>query len=730
MVQYRIEQYVGNNLSELAYAATDKLDRSLFERYREVQIIAGLEPFRNPQRPDSERKALLETLQSTYPHYSWIGFTDAQGVVQLSTEDLLHGESVAERPWFIQGQRAPMVGDVHEAKLLATLLPPDPTGEPLRFVDVAAPVIDARNLRGVLGAHLSWQWAEEEVEASLLRTAPDHKELFIIAQDGKVLLGPKSWIGQTLEMSGSKFVKPGQSGYRIEQWADGETYLVGMMRSAGYRDYPGLGWTILIRQKAEDAFVPALELHRQILIGGALLGIFFALLSWLLAERITQPMLQLATAADQIRQGNTAITLPILSGQDEIARFSQTFHHLVTALVAREHELSVANERLEAQLLMQNHMAESLRRSEEQFRQIAENIRDVFWVYSLSRQKWMYVSPAYEEIWGQPCESLYAHPDAWLQCVHPDDQPRISAVTEQRLQGTFDQQYRIVRGDGDLRWVRDRAFPVYNPEGQLYRIVGLVQDITKHKQAEEARQQLQQEREVSELKSHFISIASHEFRTPLTVIKTSASLLENFDKQLTESKRQQYFDRIKAAIKHLTQILDEILLIGKAEAGRLEFHPESVNLIQFCSDLMEEMKLSTSTQHQFVFRHRGIYTDACVDTNLLRTALTNLLSNAIKYSPAEGEIQLNLICSQVDVAMFQVRDSGIGIPESEQAKLFESFYRCSNTGKIPGTGLGLSIVKEVVEFHGGQVTLSSQAGQGSTFTVSVPSSSCYQNVST
>ncbi|WNN89287.1 cache domain-containing protein [Gloeocapsopsis dulcis] len=146
----QIKVNVGQSLAELAYQMTDKLDRGMFERYRDLQIVSTLHVIRNPNSNLLEQRTLLEKLQSTYPNYAWIGLTDNQGIVQVSTGKLLEGISVAQRPWFIGGQQAPYVGDVHEALKLAKLLP-NPSKEPLRFVDVAVPVVDLQgNPRGVL----------------------------------------------------------------------------------------------------------------------------------------------------------------------------------------------------------------------------------------------------------------------------------------------------------------------------------------------------------------------------------------------------------------------------------------------------------------------------------------------------------------------------------------------------------------------------------------------------
>lgn len=231
---------VGQSLAELAYQMTDKLDRGMFERYRDLQIISTLNAIRDPNSPVSEQRLLLEKLQSTYTNYAWIGFANNQGIVQVSTGKLLEGKDISQRPWFIAGQKAPYVGDVHEALKLAKLLP-NPTREPIRFVDVAMPVHDLQgNLRGVLGAHLSWTWSKE-VEKSLLRPLQiQNKEMFIFRQNGDLLLAPSGLnipaatqkLLASLSLPNFKAVdQQGLNGYTIEAWADGNTYITGFARS-------------------------------------------------------------------------------------------------------------------------------------------------------------------------------------------------------------------------------------------------------------------------------------------------------------------------------------------------------------------------------------------------------------------------------------------------------------------------------------------------------------------
>lgn len=236
-------------------------------------------------------------------------------------------------------------------------------------------------------------------------------------------------------------------------------------------------------------------------------------------------------------------------------------------------------------------------------------------------------------------------------------------------------------------------------------------------------QALAREKELNELKTRFVNMVSHEFRTPLTTILSSAELLEHYGQRWRQEKRLKHLQRIAETTLRLTQLLDEVLLVGRAESGHLPCNPEPLDLVAFVRELMEEMRLGLGAQHILLLDlsplEQANSLPSQMDVQLLRHILTNLLSNAIKYSPAGSPVQLRL-ARQDDHVIIKVSDQGIGIPAQDQARLFESFHRGRNVGSLPGTGLGLHIVKRLVELHSGTVTVQSEEGQGTTVTVALP----------
>ena len=246
-----------------------------------------------------------------------------------------------------------------------------------------------------------------------------------------------------------------------------------------------------------------------------------------------------------------------------------------------------------------------------------------------------------------------------------------------------------------------------------------LKNATLYKDLQESKAREQAEKELNELKSRFISITSHEFRTPLTTILGATEVLKHYGQNWSASKKETYLDRIQTNVKHMNNLLEDVLVLSKGEAGKTEFNPLPLNLIEFCQNLVEEFQLGEHTTQELIFSCQGQCSQAHVDEKLLRHILSNLLSNAIKYSPDGSIIQFKLTYKE-PAHIFQIQDQGIGIPVKDQKHLFDSFHRASNVGKINGTGLGMSIVKNAVDRHGGTITVDSTVDIGTTITVAIP----------
>lgn len=257
--------------------------------------------------------------QSTFPAFSWIGLTNKEGKVVASTDSLLKGEDISARPVYFEALENPFVGDVHEAVLLADLLP-NPSGEAMKFVDISTLVYDHNNnYNGVLATHLSWEWISEIESAMLdsIKTQESIEFLIVSKKDNSVIIGPDKLIGEKIDLESIDLAQTRKNGWMIETWPDGKEYMTGYILEDGYKEYPGLGWTILVRQPLEVAYAPIKELLTFFLITGIILALLFAVLGWFLAGRIASPLNDIAKIADRLRTGES-VQIPHYRGLLEI----------------------------------------------------------------------------------------------------------------------------------------------------------------------------------------------------------------------------------------------------------------------------------------------------------------------------------------------------------------------------------------------------------------------------
>ncbi|MBD2358236.1 PAS domain S-box protein [Tolypothrix sp. FACHB-123] len=351
---------------------------------------------------------------------------------------------------------------------------------------------------------------------------------------------------------------------------------------------------------------------------------------------------------------------------------------------------------------------EALRESEEKFRQLAEHIQAVFWMTDIKSQQVIYVSKAFETIWQKSCQSVYENFSEWLNTIHPEDRQRVNISLSEQLQtGRSDIKYRIIRPDGSIRWIRDRAFPIKDDLAEIVRIAGIAEDITELQKVEQ-------------IKSEFIGIVSHELRTPLTAIRASLGLLNSgiYDNRPDKFRRMIEIAAIDS--DRLVRLVNDILDLERLESGRCVLDKTTCGAAELIEQAVQGVK-AIAQQQNITF---NIYpTDAQVwaAADAIIQTLNNLLSNALKFSPANSTITIS-VHQQVEHVLFQISDRGRGIPADKLEAIFGRFQQvdASDSRDKGGTGLGLAICRSIIDQHNGQIWAESTPGEGSTFFFTLP----------
>ena len=331
-----------------------------------------------------------------------------------------------------------------------------------------------------------------------------------------------------------------------------------------------------------------------------------------------------------------------------------------------------------------------------------------------------YVNPAMCRFLDRPLEKLIRR-QIW-SLLSQDEcarfKPLIEALTGDHPSVTVEHNLEM---PGSVRWLEWRGRLILDSENHPAEIQAVGRDITERKRAEEMlHKALEREIDLNELKSRFVSLVSHEFRTPLAVLQMKTDILRHYRARLSEAEQADYIDSFQVFIRRMTDLLDGVLTLNRAEMGRLQFNPTPLDLVPFVQAIVDEIRTTSDPALTFVFSSQ----EECIiegDKQLLRSIMTNLVSNAAKYSRQGGEVRVSLECqSNNEYVTLEVTDQGIGIPETDQAHLFDMFHRAHNVGGIAGTGLGLAITRQCVERHGGTITFESTEGVGTTFSVTLP----------
>lgn len=363
---------------------------------------------------------------------------------------------------------------------------------------------------------------------------------------------------------------------------------------------------------------------------------------------------------------------------------------------------------------------DALRQSEERLRILFETMPDI--IILMSEDGTLQdVNPAMLTLSGFSREEIIGKPLTELSATLSKQVDRIQEAMKTLWDTGLERlDVQILGADNSMHTLEVLLHPTHI-EKRKY-ILALARDITLRKHYEETLERaLAQERELGQLKSRFISIAAHEFRTPLAVIMSSTEMMIHYRARMSEQEIESRLEKIQEQVNQLTTILGDVLELEGMRQGRIRFNPVQMDPDKLCRDILEEFRATPGQAHELIYHGPAAPQLSRLDWRLMRQIFTNLLSNAIKYSSDGNPIWVDLTHTGENDLVLRVRDQGIGIPAEAMTNLFEAFHRAENVINLPGYGLGLSIVKEAVELHGGTITVESVLDAGTTFTVTLPS---------
>jgi PAS domain S-box-containing protein len=566
--------------------------------------------------------------------------------------------------------------------------------------------------------HLSWQWARD-VERSIIAQVEERGRVqaLIVSQQGVVLLGPKGLQGKKIATESLRLAQQKRTGYRVEQWDDGVSYLVGYGATIGRGIYPGLGWTVLVRQDVDDAYAPVRRLRERALWSGAALAVLFSVAGLLVARRITRPLGALAASAERLGRGEEVQLVPNARDYFEVQALSGTLNRLVTDLVRKQAELRDLNATLEQRVEERTRELEralaSVQANEQRINAIVEAAQDAFIAVD---QRGMILD------WNGAAERMFG----WRR-HEAVGWPLAELVLPERYRASLGQALHAFRQTGHLallegrlqREVIDRAgreFTIEMTVGLAGRGENAFFSVFLHDISERKR--------VEQMKNEFVSTVSHELRTPLTSIQASLSMLADGMAGELPPDAARLTSIASQSSERLVRMVNDLLDIQKIEAGHMHFARSPQRLQPVAERALAAME--GHARQAGVLLRRDWDADAeqiaaSIDRDRMEQVLTNLLSNAIKFTPAGKTVTLGLAHLPGKVRL-SVTDEGPGIAPEFQQRMFQRFAQADSADSRTrgGTGLGLAISKTIIEEHGGTIGFTTAPDRGTRFVVELP----------
>lgn len=674
---------------------------------RDVQALASTDVFQDPGASASALRPILDRFSQQHPEFVFIGVIDmATDQVFASNGGLFEGGNIKGRPAYENAKTGPYLGDVHPAVRLAELLPKPADGDPLRFFDASAPVMDksGKTFR-VLAGHISTQWATQVRQLVLSPLAKDQQiELVMVDTAGKVVLSPNASIRAGTPIN-TLIGDATAARATVQRWSNAQDYLTVSAPVQPHGAFNGFGWRVMARQPTDVAFAPANMLRNAVFAGAFVLASIAAWLAWLMAGRITRPVRELAASAESISS-----TRPTKVALDTRISEVASVHDALARLAIEGEQFARSNDEQQRQFVMLSDCLPHL----------------VFQADSDGNIQYM------NDQWLTELDvaSSISLNDMSYH-IHPEDNPIFASLWQSSRTSGADltATVRMAKPESkDFEWFKVRGKAVRDAQGQVSRWVGTFTNIHQSViDAERVAIALSSEREarsaierVSQMKDDFLATLSHELRTPLNVIGGWAQMLES------QAKGDEFVAHAGAVIRRnvdlQAQLICDLLDMSAIVAGKVILVPRPDDAVQLVEGVVQSMSKGAQDKGVEIEAAMPATVTIFVDPVRLSQVLSNLLSNAIKFTDRGGRISIAGRLAG-DALELKVSDTGSGISADFLPHVFDRFRQedSSCTRKRGGVGLGLAISKSLVELHEGTITAHSEGlGKGCVMTITLP----------
>ena len=709
VAERRMVELSANNLDGLAEQMARELSTGMDRFGREVASQADRSRYRNPGATRASMRAALEDFQRDNPEYSYASVIDVpSGTVLAATGGILEGGSAVGRPVFEEGRQGLFLGDVHQAVRLAELLPARADGEPLRFLDVAAPIRDAEGrVVRVFGTHIGWEWTAQ-VRDSVLGPVAERQgvEIFLVDTESKVVLTANEAVPVGTAME--SLVHAGNQAVR-QTWSDGTDYLTTIAPTRPHGSFAGFGWRVVARQPFSATFHSVRTLQYGFLAGGMAIGLLAAALAWWLTGRLVMPLRRLADAVDRAEPGQPWVD-------------SRTDTNDIGEVVAVKRAMARLADSARSS-------ADASSTSVRQFQALAGSLPQVVWQAD-TQGRLEYVNQEWIRAHRPEGEFLLA--DLALR-AHLDDRAAFSAAWAHSL-ATGENlacKCRLQQADGGApRWFDIRAHAVPGADGQIHRWVGTLFDIDEiaslaaatHRALEEEKSARAESDRLARLRDEFLATVSHELRSPLNAIAGWSEILAR--KKTDDPMIAKASQSIRRNARQQASLIDDLMDMTAVMAGKMVLRQQPVDLALSARNVFTSHIHAAQAKGVDLVCHDAAPVWVMGEVRRLEQVMSNLVGNAIKFTEAGGRVVLAVHADPSTAqAVVQVQDTGRGIAAEFLPYVFERMRQedGSVTRRSGGLGLGLAIARGIVELHGGRIAAHSAGpGQGATVTAHLP----------